>query len=216
MKLAHLLALTMPLALLACTDGNGTDNKDTDTDADSDTEVMDTDTMDTDVPDPPELAWDISGWTGGYADAINCADDNLLLQLRTQRWGYDAEVYLGDTRFDPPWQEAGHLMTETDTSGSDYDVMTGVAGYSVFELDLDNVDTIGEVMPGETTLFGCDDLDPAETNFSITYAAVVYDSGGAVADCIVFGHDADGLIAGTVAGLTPPSWLTAGNCTAVD
>lgn len=214
MKYLSLAAL--PLFLLGCDDGTG--SKSTDTDTEVDTETMDTE-MDTEVEvvEPTaELSFDTTGWTDGWSDAVTCADDVFTLQLRTERWGFDAEVYMGDTRFNPPWEEAGHLMAETDSSGSDYDTTTGAPGYSVFELELDLVGTIGEVVPGSTTLHGCDDLLADESNFSITYAAAVFKEDGTLADCIVFGHDPAALLDGTADDLAPPSWVDDPLCRQVD
>jgi hypothetical protein len=166
---------------------------------DTDPTVTDTDTTaDTDTTtDDLSPMWDDNV---DLEAAITCGDNTFELVTYTVNWGYDAELYMGDTKFSPPWEEAGHMMVETDVSADPN-------GYSEFSITLDLVDTIGAVTPGESTLFGCDDLVAGAENFSVTFALAVRDDAGEIADCVVFGHDAAGLIAGSVEDLSAPAWV---------
>lgn len=178
---------------------------------DKDTGGADTDSGDTTTPDdtdepmagPP--TWDTTGWTGGWQDAVqltcNDATGTVLIQLRTANWGYPpVELYLAGTRFTSGGAyDEEHTMEETDRSD-------GAAGYSIFERELTANDVPNT--PDSTTLFRCDAFENGGDNFDVTLAAGVSDSTGTIVDCIVFGHDPDAVINGTIAGLSVPSWVT--------
>jgi hypothetical protein len=182
--------------------GTGTgDNKDT---GGADTDSGDTTTPDTDDTDEPMAGpptWDITGWTGGWQDAVmltcNEAEGTVLIQLRTTNWGYPpARLYLAGTRFPGTYDEE-HTMEETDRSDS-------AAGYSIFERQLTANDVPNT--PDSTTLFRCDAFEDGGDNFDVTIAAGVSDSTGTIVDCIVFGQNPDAIIGGA-AGFTIPSWV---------
>jgi hypothetical protein len=203
MKWTNIIVLAPVLATMgACIDGpvSSKDPIETgilDTDP-TDTDATDTDATDTDVVDISPT-WDDVGLSS-WSDTVTCVDDQLTLVMSTLNWGYDAELYLGGTRFDNPWEESGHTLAETDISAEP-------SGYSQFTAGLSVVTAIADVVPGTTTLFGCDDLLASEENHSVTYALLVRNSDGDVSDCVVFGHDPDSLLAGTVDGLNPPVWV---------
>lgn len=193
------------LSLVACIDTGGNGEKD-DTGADTDSAAGDdTDETDEPVAGPPE--WDMSQWTNGWQSAVqlSCSGDgegSVLIQLRTTNWGYPpVELYLAGTRFTAggAYDEA-HTMDETDQSA-------GANGYTVFERELTAKASFPNT-PDTNTVFRCDAFENGGDNFDVTIAAAVRDSADAISDCIVFGHNPDALIDGTIAGLTVPSWVT--------
>ena len=188
--------------------GTGTgDAKDDTGGTDTDSGSMTDDTDDTDMPVAGPPAWDTTGWANGFKDALElaCTGDGstgtVNVILRTENWGNPPiELYFAGTRFTAGGAyDEDHTLDETDQSATS-------DGYSVFERELSTKAVPNT--PDVSTLFRCDAFDPDSTNYDVTVAAVVSDSSGAYADCIVFGQNPDALLNKSIAGLSYPSWLT--------
>lgn len=213
-KLTLWALLGASLALGACTDPGTDPSDDTDT-LDSmmdDTDPMD-DTDETDVEDTddtdPGVAPFFKAWDVDWKEALDnqCANPKgmFTLTLETVNWGYTASWYVAETRYTKDYDEE-HTFEETNGPGPD--------SWTIFSRTLET-DTYPNT-PDLTSAFDCDateqDLNPEDENWQATFAAVVYDAEGAIADCIVFGRDPATLLGTPPAGLTPPAWLTAANC----
>jgi hypothetical protein len=232
MKAIDLIKLVGMAALVgACgTDLGTSDKDDTDTDLGGDsageTDVGDTD----DTDDTTPLAWDDSFWSPDWKSFVDCSDGSVTLSGESTRWGGDAQVYIaqtadfGDAR---GWDEV-HTLAETTHS-------TNESGFTDYERTLTTGATLdGDDMQTEdvSTLFTCGadtnppndtpdigTLDPNDDNFEVTFAVAVWAPGDDAttddpADCVVFGNDADGLIADPGGHERPnaPDWLTDANC----
>lgn len=198
-----LLPFGLIAGLLACSDGGDTDT-DTNTDP-TDTGADTGDTGDTPVDTTPVLESDKA------ADAVLlCTDgETFQLQVRADGIGYDPQLYIADTRFTKDYDEV-HNMTVTESSVED--------NFSIFEADLtpNANDASGlNYEDGVKTTFKCEALDPASSEFGVTFAVRVdADEGTGPADCIVFGHDANAILtdAASFGSLSIPEWLNSDNC----
>lgn len=213
------LSFTVLSFLLACTDGTDGDPIDTaltDTDSgatDSDTDVVEAPCYEGTEAGSPEFTF--CEFENGYQDAItlDCAAKTMTLNLRTIHWGYKAEFFMANTRFDSSGVY-DELHTLTDNSSADS------SGWSLFERTLATDTAFADVTEDESTLFKCDGgngsgsaFKPTEDggNHDVTFAAVVYeDDQTTIADCIVFGQDPADLLDGWSG--NPPSWLNSTNC----
>lgn len=191
------------LFLGACADGTETDGNETGDETGSETE---TDTEETDVEDVTPM-WDTTSWSNwGDGVEVNCTGDGTTgttnIVLRTDNWGYNAVIYIADTRYGRDYDEE-HTLEQTDLSADD------PSGYTVWERELTNK-TIPSV-PDQSTLFDCWDFDQADSDErSVSIAAAVYDVDDNLTDCIVFGQDPQQILDGNISGGTVsiPSWIS--------
>lgn len=207
-KLSLLLGAT---SMIGCI-GTGTGDK---ADCDSATEICDTDVdtdMDTDDTDTTMecdttvAAPVLSDWTAA------CVGGEIVITSRTDNWSTDAVVYMAQTGVATlPWEEE-HDLLESDHSECEY----GTGAYSQWEVSLTpDAATPGDVVPGESSLLSCADIDGTGAGESnVTWAVQVSDLDSAAADCIVFGDNPDCLIsntgctfAGGQGGITVPAWV---------
>lgn len=209
----------------ACGNFGGDDDDDTglDTDTGADTDV-DTDTdEETDIVDvTPE--WNTALWNAGWTDAIDCGEGEFTIELETLNWGFDAALYVSQTKFYGAFAAWDELHTLEETSGSD---ANDGEGFTVFERTLTLDASISEQTADESTLFGCADIEPG-SDAQVTFAAAVWAEGDDSssddpADCIVFGQDpeellADGYTGGTGDGAdrSLPGWFNDTNCRIVE
>lgn len=196
MKTTLPFALLAALALVGCDDAGGITDKDTSDTMDSaeetdmeetDEETDETDETDVDTDDTDDetvTTFDLSQWATDWKDAITtaCASGDTagdwLLQLRSNNWSYNAQIWIGETRFSKDYDET-HTMTETDQS-------TGPDGYSVWELD---IAAGSSFVDGTSSVFACRLINPGDSaNFAGTFAVRIDDDMGDLADCIVFGQ----------------------------
>lgn len=149
--------------------------------------------------------FDTDGWTS-LADAltVDCAGSEINLLLRTVRWGYATELYVADTRYTRDYGEQ-HTMDETDLSPD-------ATGYSVFERALTVGVPLFDQQPDVSTLFTCDWF--ALNDMGVSFAAVVRDDQGAIADCITFGQDPEVLLDRGIGGgmANMPAWMDRATC----
>lgn len=121
---------------------------------------------------------------------------------------------------------AGGLLYQQETSSPD--VVDGVPVQRSDEHDLRTVDAgdglgltlvtgAADPVRDESTAFSCaPGQDLALGNAALSYAFVVYDASGAVADCLAGGHDPQGLVDGTyAAAATRPPSLDLSTCRVV-
>lgn len=233
MKLSSSLWILSLATLAACGLGNGnTDDDDTglDTDTADTDDTTETDTDETDIVDvTPE--WNEAAWSTGWEDFVDCSQSGeVTFSAETKNWGFDAALYLSQTRFYgafSAWDEL-HTLDEESASGNN-----DGEGFSVFERTLTTGATTGNQTADTSTLFKCSpgtpSLDPSDSgNFQVSFALAVWgenddSSTDDPTDCIVFGQDAQELLdngytggTGSGAGRTLPAWFNATNCRIVD
>jgi hypothetical protein len=107
-----------------------------------------------------------------------CSNRTWSYELETQCWAGEAYVDIFQTGSSSPWEEVGHAM-ESMELGDDYEV---------WGLSLGVVDTPGEVTPGSTSLFKCDDEEDGRSS-TMTWSFTVYDLDFNLADCVAYGDD---------------------------
>ncbi len=172
------------------------------------------DTDDTDTlapaPGPPRFngAAMVPDWSG--AIALNCAANQMTITVETTNWGYDAELYMADTRFTQDYDEV-HTLDDINPA------LNG--SRSVFSRTLSTNAAFSAVVPDVSSLFKCDagagsgshfKVTQSGGNFMVTYALLVRDVNGSVADCVVFGHNPTLLRTGPIPpDLVPPAWVRA-------
>ncbi|MCB9673603.1 MAG: hypothetical protein H6737_00720 [Alphaproteobacteria bacterium] len=183
MKFAHLALVAGALGLtMACT--NGTDTQVTDT--------FDTgEAPPTVVPDPLIQLINPAGCNG--------AGTAYEFAIENSGWASDAVLYIFDTSFDPTFDEE-HPMSYVD-SGEDANGF-----WDQWSTSLADEASLASQVPGTSTVFNCDNEG------FLTYVIEVYNEGGAVSDCAVFGDDPQAIISGTwPGGAANPNGTVIGN-----
>jgi hypothetical protein len=95
-------------------------------------------------------------------------------------WGSSPELYIYETGSDNPWNEQHPFPAdplEYDANGCS----------ELYYLELNSVASIGEVVEGSTTLFGCDLIG------QLSWLVYAYDTSGNAVECGAFGEDVDAI-----------------------
>lgn len=218
------LWLSALLSASACGLGPGTDDDETGLETGEETD--DTDETDDTTPVDVTPEWNEDAWANGPSDFVDCSGGSVTFSAETKNWGFDVALYMSMTRFYgeyAAWEENHTLDEESASANNDGE------GYSVFERTLSTDAALDDQTGDVSTLFGCADLDPSNTeNAQVSYALAVWgedddSSSDDPADCIVFGQDPQELLdngytggTGDGADRTLPSWFNATNCRIVD
>ena len=106
----------------------------------------------------------------------DCDNLGYFYDVNYINWGSSPELYIYESGSDNPWNEV-HPFPATP---EDYDA----SGCSeLYYLELASVETIGEVVEGSTTLFGCDLIN------ALSFLVYAYDIDGVATECGAFGED---------------------------
>ncbi|MCB9685785.1 MAG: hypothetical protein H6735_12155 [Alphaproteobacteria bacterium] len=122
---------------------------------------------------------------------ITCADDDMTLWFQTEGWTSGGQVFVQDTSGGSPQWAEEHAL---ESVGHDV-----CGAWDELEVDIHAGVRTDQYIPDVTSAFACSDPGAGR----LTYAVAVQDIEGDLADCVVFGHDPQALLAGGDRALDP-------------
>lgn len=119
--------------------------------------------------------------------SVACVADVAEVRVETQAWSGGGFFYQIESGVQPPWAEEHDLVSfEFDPRGA----------WDHLKVDLQTGVSLGAVERSVSTLFTC--ADHYDRAGIMTFAVAATDLYGEVADCLAWGDDPAGVIAGTV------------------
>jgi predicted secreted protein len=107
----------------------------------------------------------------------SCEDGLWRYELRTVGFADAAAFDILQTGVRVPWAEFHTMDLEsTDATGA------------VWSVELDTVNSLADVVSGQTSVFQCDDTEPGRAA-TMTWRFRLLDSGGSQTDCLAIGDD---------------------------
>lgn len=119
------------------------------------------------------------------------ANDALAILVETQGWTGGGQIFMQETANSPAWAETHSLSSYEFDICQEWDHLAlGIEGTETLTTGV----AVADQTPNASTVFGCGTHIEAGV---MSYAVEVTDLGGAVAHCVAWGDDPDGMIADT-------------------
>ena len=106
----------------------------------------------------------------------NCDSLGYFFDAQLIGWGSAPELYILETASESPYSEIHPFPStpfEYDPNGCS----------ELYYLEIDTVDSLGEVVEGETTLFSCDQIN------GLSWLIYIFDTGRNAVECAGWGED---------------------------